>query len=162
MTYSFDLGRRVRNEALIALLEKIGRPVIWMGWSGGGELAQQLVLERPELFKAIAGVEGCRQTPDIPAFIDNVLPHATSPCCTSMPITPNRMEPCQARNTCRPRRDVCRPFNAAAEIRKKGGNALTIYLPDLGIRGNGHEFMLQNNADRIARIYVDWLGKNVK
>jgi hypothetical protein len=32
----------------------------------------------------------------------------------------------------------------------------------LGIRGNGHEFMLQNNADRIARIYVDWLGKNVK
>ena len=43
MTYSFDLGRRVRNAALIALLEKIGRPVIWMGWSGGGELAQQLV-----------------------------------------------------------------------------------------------------------------------
>jgi hypothetical protein len=31
----------------------------------------------------------------------------------------------------------------AAEIRKKGGNALTIYLPDVGIRGNGHEFMLQ-------------------
>jgi len=50
----------------------------------------------------------------------------------------------------------------AAEIRKKGGNALTIYLPHLGIRWNGHEFMLQNNADRIARIYVDWLGKNVK
>ncbi len=53
------------------------------------------------------------------------------------------------------------PIDVAAEIRKKGGNALTLYLPDLGIRGNGHEFMLENNADQIARIYLDWLDKNV-
>ena len=161
MIYSFDPGRRVRNAALSALLEKIGRPVIWMGWSGGGEIAQQLVIERPELFKAIAHIEGCRQTPDIPAFIDTVaarhipMLHVNADYSKSDgAVSGVKYLPSGSR--------CVSPVDVAAEIRKKGGNALTIYLPDLGIRGNGHEFMLQNNADRIARIYVDWLGKNVK
>ena len=161
MTYSFDLGRRVRNAALIALLEKIGRPVIWMGWSGGGELAQQLVLERPELFKAIAHIEGCRQTPDIPAFIDTVAARHIPVLHVNADYSKSDGAVSGAKYL--PSASRCMsPVDVAAEIRKKGGNALTIYLPELGIRGNGHEFMLQNNADRIARIYVDWLGKNVK
>ena len=62
----------VLNAALIALLQKIGKPVIWMGWSGGGELSQQLVLEHPEMFKAVAGLEGCRQTADIQKVIETL------------------------------------------------------------------------------------------
>jgi pimeloyl-ACP methyl ester carboxylesterase len=120
MTYSFDLGRRVRNAALIALLEKIGRPVIWMGWSGGGELAQQLVLERPELFKAIAGLEGCRQTPDIPAFIDTLASRHIPMLHVNADYS-KWTALCQARNTCRPRRDVCRPSMWLLRSGRKAG-----------------------------------------
>lgn len=161
MTYTFDSGRSVRNAALIALLEKIGRPVIWMGWSGGGELSQRLVIERPERFKAIAHVEGCRQTPDIPAFIDTVAARKIPMLHVNADYSKSDGAVSGAKYLPSASRCVS-PVDVAAEIRKKGGNALTIYLPDLGIRGNGHEFMLQNNADRIARIYVDWLNKNVR
>ena len=161
MTYSYDPGRRVRNAALIALLEKIGRPVIWMGWSGGGELSQRLVIERPELFKAIAHVEGCRQTADIPAFIDTVAARHIPMLHVNADYSKSDGAVSGAKYLPSASRCVS-PVDVAAEIRKKGGNALTIYLPDHGIRGNGHEFMLQNNADRIARVYVDWLAKNVK
>ena len=160
MTYSFDPGREVRNAALIALLQKIGRPVIWMGWSGGGELAQQLVIERPELFKAIAHIEGCRQTADIPAFIDTVAKHRIPMLHVNADYSKSDGAVSGAKYLPSGSRCVS-PVDVAAEIRKKGGNALTVYLPDLGIRGNGHEFMLQNNADLIARIYVDWLRKNI-
>jgi hypothetical protein len=55
------------------------------------------------------------------------------------------------------------PINVAAEINKRGGNALTVYLPDVGIYGNGHEFMLQNNADQIVeKVYLPWLKDNVQ
>jgi pimeloyl-ACP methyl ester carboxylesterase len=69
----------VTDAALIALLEKIGEPVIWMGWSRGGLLGQRLVTQRPELFKAIAFIEGC--TVDLPtpeawqAFLETVVSH---------------------------------------------------------------------------------------
>ena len=132
-----------------------------MGWSGGGELVQQLVLERPELFKAIAHIEGCRQTPDIPAFIDTVAARHIPMLHVNADYSKSDGAVSGAKYLPSASRCVS-PVDVAAEIRKKGGNALTIYLPDVGIRGNGHEFMLQNNADRIARIYVDWLGKNVK
>ena len=63
---------------------------------------------------------------------------------------------CVSANAVEPQIDV------AAEIRKKGGTALTVYLPNLGIYGNGHEFMLQDNADKIAeKVYLPWLAKNV-
>jgi pimeloyl-ACP methyl ester carboxylesterase len=74
--YSVNPGEAVRRAAFIALMEKIGEPVIWMGWSAGGLLGQQLVIDRPDLFKAFAMVEGCRQeAPSVPAFIDTVLAH---------------------------------------------------------------------------------------
>jgi hypothetical protein len=44
-----------------------------------------------------------------------------------------------------------------------GVSADTIYLPDVGIYGNGHNYMLQNNADEIAeKVYLPWLKENVK
>src|SRR5262249_32909567 len=42
MIYSVNPETQVRNDAFIALVKKIGEPVIWMGWSGGGSLGQEL------------------------------------------------------------------------------------------------------------------------
>jgi pimeloyl-ACP methyl ester carboxylesterase len=159
MVYSVNPGENVRNAALIALLEKIGEPVIWMGWSAGGLVGQQLVIERPELFKAFALVEGCRpEDPSIPAFIQTVVSH-------DIPML--HVNPDYAWRAFRPVNPIDRPSGSrcvavAHEINAKGGNALVLYLPDVGIFGNGHEFMLQNNADEIAQIYLDWLKHNVR
>jgi hypothetical protein len=36
-------------------------------------------------------------------------------------------------------------------------------LPDVGIYGNGHNYMMQNNADEIVeKVYLPWLKENVK
>jgi pimeloyl-ACP methyl ester carboxylesterase len=159
MTYTLDPGDEVVNKALFALMEKIG-PVIWMGWSGGGERAQDLVIARPELFKAIAHLEGCRQGSNTAQFIAAVATHHIP----VLHVNPDYARAAGARSGANylPSGSRCvSPVDVAAEVKNKGGVAETIYLPDLGIRGNGHQFMLQNNADEIARVYVDWLDRNV-
>lgn len=38
-----------------------------------------------------------------------------------------------------------------------GAKAEFIYLGDIGIVGNGHMPMLEENSDEIARVILDWL-----
>ena len=38
----------------------------------------------------------------------------------------------------------------------------TIYLPDVGIHGNGHTMMLELNNEVIADLLEHWIRKNVK
>jgi pimeloyl-ACP methyl ester carboxylesterase len=147
-------------------MEKIGEPVIWMGWSRGGLLGQRLATQRPDLFKAIAFVEGC--TVDLPtpeawqAFLDTVVSHRI-PMLQINPDYARDVSGVGAVGQFLPSGSRCvQPVDVAAEIRARGGNARTIYLPDVGIFGNGHEYMLQNNADRIARVYLRWLRANVR
>jgi pimeloyl-ACP methyl ester carboxylesterase len=157
----------VRDAAYIALLEKIGEPVIWMGWSRGGLLGQRLITQRPELFKAFTPVEGC--TPNLPtpqewqAFLQTMVDH-------KIPFL--HVNPDYARDTSGvlalgqflPSGSRCvQPFDVAAYLRSQGVIADTIYLPDVGIYGNGHNYMLQNNADEIVdKVYLPWLKENVK
>jgi len=35
-----------------------------------------------------------------------------------------------------------------------------LQLADIGIRGNGHMMMLEENSDEIAKIIYDWLQDN--
>jgi pimeloyl-ACP methyl ester carboxylesterase len=148
-----------RDAAYIALLEKIGEPVIWMGWSRGGLMGQRLVTQRPDLFKALAFVEGCTQEySNVPTFIQTLV---------SRHIPMLQVNPDYAWRAFRvPPLDTpsgTRCKGLAEEINARGGNAAAVYLPDVGFRGNGHEFMLQNNADQILeKVYLPWLKKNVK
>jgi hypothetical protein len=45
-------------------------------------------------------------------------------------------------------------------INAHGGNATNIVLPDIGIRGNSHVMMLEENNAQIADIVSKWLKKN--
>ena len=54
----------------------------------------------------------------------------------------------------------CRDF--AAAIQKAGGDVTFIHLPELGIHGNTHMFMLDKNNLQIADLLLDWIDKHVE
>jgi hypothetical protein len=54
-----------------------------------------------------------------------------------------------------PRLANCRAFANAA-----GGKAEVLVLPEIGIKGNRHMLMQDNNSLDIADILLDWIGKN--
>ena len=58
-----------------------------------------------------------------------------------------------------PRLANCRAFAAAANA--AGGKAEILVLPDIGIKGNSHMLMQDDNSLDIADILDDWIGKNV-
>ena len=35
-----------------------------------------------------------------------------------------------------------------------------LWLPDLGIEGNGHMLMIEDNSDQIAALIMEWLKKS--
>jgi hypothetical protein len=46
-------------------------------------------------------------------------------------------------------------------VSAEGGNATTLYLPDLGILGNSHMMFWEHNSDEIAQVVLDWIRNNV-
>jgi hypothetical protein len=58
-----------------------------------------------------------------------------------------------------PRLANCRAFVAAANA--AGGKAELLVLPDIGIKGNTHMLMQDDNSLDIADILIDWIGKHV-
>lgn len=57
-------------------------------------------------------------------------------------------------------------FDASVAFIKRvnaaGGNAQMLHPPALGIKGNSHMFMLDNNNLQIADLVMKWIDKNVK
>lgn len=54
----------------------------------------------------------------------------------------------------------CRDF--AASLRAAGGDVTFLHLPEIGIRGNTHMFMLDKNNLQIADLVLDWIDKHVE
>jgi pimeloyl-ACP methyl ester carboxylesterase len=54
----------------------------------------------------------------------------------------------------------CRDF--AASLRKAGGDVTFMHLPELGIHGNTHMFMLDKNNLQVADLLFDWIDKHVE
>ena len=48
------------------------------------------------------------------------------------------------------------------QIKDAGGDMSFVALPDLGIHGNSHMFMQDNNNLQIADIIINWINKHVK
>ena len=47
-------------------------------------------------------------------------------------------------------------------VRAMGGDSTWLELPDLGIRGNTHALMLEDNSWQIADIICNWIREHVK
>ena len=54
----------------------------------------------------------------------------------------------------------CRTF--AASIQREGGDVTFLYLPEMGIRGNTHMFMLDQNNLQIADLLLRWIDSHVE
>jgi hypothetical protein len=50
----------------------------------------------------------------------------------------------------------------SATINGLGGDSTTVYLPDVGIHGNGHTMMAELNNEQIADLLEDWIKNHVK
>jgi hypothetical protein len=47
-------------------------------------------------------------------------------------------------------------------LNQAGVKATFVKLEDVGIRGNGHQFMSEKNSAEISKFFMDWLEKNVQ
>ena len=166
----------VRDAAYISLLEKIGEPVIWMGWSRGGLFGQRLIAKRPDLFAAFASWEGCQISlpqgaydytsagyppAEFDAFLQAMISHKI-PFLHVNPDYGRDVSGVNAVGLYLPSGSRCvTPFDVAKYLRNAGVTAKTIYAPNVGVYGNGHNMFLQNNAEEFSEIYLDWFEKNV-
>ena len=57
-----------------------------------------------------------------------------------------------------PRLQNCRAFVAAANA--AGGKASMLVLPEIGIKGNSHMLMQDDNSLEIADLLLKWIGEN--
>ena len=57
----------------------------------------------------------------------------------------------------------CRPIEryASKQLNQAGVKTRYVNLEDVGIRGNGHQFMSEKNSAEISNFFMDWLEKNV-
>jgi hypothetical protein len=58
-----------------------------------------------------------------------------------------------------PRLEACRGFVAA--VQKAGGKAELVVLPEIGIKGNSHMLMQDNNSLEIADWLSAWIDENI-
>jgi pimeloyl-ACP methyl ester carboxylesterase len=145
----------VANAAFIELLEKIG-PAIWIGWSGGGGLGGRLVQARPQLFKALIGVEpnnNCLFAAETNPPLGGAV-HVPALSIHGINQIGRPHEP--GRNS----RADCEAYYA--KINAAGGDATWLSLYDIGIYGNSHMMFWENNNEQIAKVLLDWIRQHVE
>jgi pimeloyl-ACP methyl ester carboxylesterase len=143
---------------LVKLLDKIG-PAVLMGHSAGGQPVISAAIERPKLVKAVVNLEAPFGCAIDEAAIEKA--YKTVPLLSVYGDVGEAYNPAQlwkdfwyaAVNSC---------DKASTRINKAGGTARTIYLPKIGILGNSHMFMMDDNSDSIAEIIYKWLMKEMQ
>jgi pimeloyl-ACP methyl ester carboxylesterase len=127
---------------LQALIDKIG-PCILVGWSTGSTNVMQAASSpsyAPKV-KGLIGLEGFQASSGgDPNLVKNI-PQLT--------VLGDHLDPT--------------PNQAWSDtINGLGGDSTTVYLPDVGIVGNGHTFALELNNEEIADLVENWIKRHVK
>ena len=136
-------------DGITALIDHLG-PCIVISHSQSGPLALRAVLRRPNLVKGYIAIEPAgfgipagesaatlKDVPILTVFGDNV---ALSPFATSW---------------------LSSAMATVGQVNAAGGDATTIVLPDLGIIGNTHMMMMDNNNEDIADILENWIQTHI-
>lgn len=129
--------------ALEALLQRTG-PAVLMPHSAGGPVIFNTARRNPDLVSAIVVLEptGC------PTFAEDVEPIA------HIPFLAVYGDYIESRNQTG-RLDACR--TTAALVREMSGRGEMLELTEIGIRGNSHLLMQDDNSADIAARVMDWL-----
>jgi pimeloyl-ACP methyl ester carboxylesterase len=132
---------------LIALLEKIG-PAVVLVHSQSGAYGLAMARAKPDLVRALVNVEGdcVPLSDDEVAKIYNRVP--------LLAVWADHSFGAKGRNG-DDRRNSC--SGSVTRIQAKGGPAKFLLLPDIGIKGNSHMMMVENNNLQIADVIIDWV-----
>ncbi|MBK6864141.1 MAG: hypothetical protein IPG91_11490 [Ideonella sp.] len=148
---------------ITALLERLGSAVL-IGHSLGGQQVFEAALARPTRVEAIVAVEpvACPAEVANPPFTAADAERLAAARIPVLVIYGDHIEggtPAQGYRPFQgPRRVLCRAL--AERLRAAGVPAQVISLPeDLGVRGNSHLMMLENNSDDIAELIARWLSR---
>jgi pimeloyl-ACP methyl ester carboxylesterase len=137
-------------KALGALLEKTG-PAIVLVHSQSGAYGLDLIRQHADKVRAFVDVEGScgpLSADDVSKSFRNVPTLIVFGDYTEGSTGPNNDE----------RRKLCN--ESVAAINGAGGTAKFMYLPALGIKGNGHMMMMDKNNLQIADLVIDWLSQS--
>ena len=52
--------------------------------------------------------------------------------------------------------------NLHEKLLSMGGDSTWLSLPELGIRGNTHALMMEDNSDEIADLICEWMKEHIK
>ena len=125
-----------------ALLDKIG-PCILLGWSTGSTNVMQAASSpayAPKV-KGLIGIEGFTAGSGGDPALVKTIPQLT--------VLGDHLDPT--------------PNQAwSALINGLGGDSTTVYLPDVGIFGNGHTLALELNNEQIADLLEKWIKEHVQ
>lgn len=136
---------------LALLLDKVG-PAIVIVHSQSGVMGLGAVVKRPDLVKGLISVEGgCEPVADadIPTAYAKV-PYLSFWGDYSVGAVGANGDA---------RRTGCQ--NTVAKFKAAGGKAQFLLLPDIGIKGNSHMMMMDNNNLQLADILLKWIDRNV-
>jgi pimeloyl-ACP methyl ester carboxylesterase len=135
-------------KALGALLDRTG-PAVVLVHSQSGAYGLDLIRQHPDKVRAFVDVEGScgpLSADDVSKSFRNVPTLIVFGDYTEGSTGPNNDE----------RRKLCN--ESVAAINSAGGTAKFMYLPALGIKGNGHMMMMDKNNLQIADLIIDWLS----
>jgi pimeloyl-ACP methyl ester carboxylesterase len=139
-------GGNPKVDALVKLLEKVG-PATLMLHSASGPTGFEATRLRPDLVKAIVAVE----VTGSPTDPDDIAEHFADKRFIGVYGDNFDLRPMSGRYEASEK--------MAEEITSSGGKADLIWLPKLGIKGNSHLLMQDNNNDEIARMIIEHLQR---
>jgi pimeloyl-ACP methyl ester carboxylesterase len=135
-----EIDRNV--SAFNALLNEIG-PSVLVPWSQSGSFTGLSALQHPEKYKAIVSIEAGVPDLSTPA---NVAVYSKIP----ILFVVRDHTSGQIYHT------------AEQTLLAAGGKAKALVLPEVGIFGNSHVFVVEKNNIQIADLIIDWLNQNLQ
>jgi pimeloyl-ACP methyl ester carboxylesterase len=136
---------RATEEALIALLRRVG-PAVVIGHSRAGNVMLPAAVRHPELFAALVELEpiGCR----------SYYGEADLPALARVPFLSVYGDYVEG-TFWAPFAEEC--LELAQRLQGAGGAARHVALPALGVTGNSHMLMMDDNSLDLAALVLDWL-----
>jgi pimeloyl-ACP methyl ester carboxylesterase len=132
----------LQRQALIDVVKRIG-PCLLLGFSQGGGLVFNAADEARDLVRACIALE----PHGVPASFKPGLPATPALVLFGDFIDENKEWPGHA----------ARATASIAAWNVAGGQGNVVYLPALGIHGNTHMMMMDNNSDDVLSVVLDWL-----
>lgn len=141
-----DTGANPHLQAgLGALVDKLG-PCVLLGWSTGTGNVMTAATSSPSRIENVKGQIGLE---GYPGTAGNRPPDSLAAKIPFLGLAGDNLDPT--------------PFAQYAQLlRSLGGDATSIFLPDIGLHGNGHTMAIEKNNENIADVIEGWIRHHVR